>query len=187
MIWVCIQIIYGTFESIRTNSMLRFKIHLDFWQNWRFSIWITISFRVPYQMCLVGKKRVRSIQLHNSYVSYRPIFIAIFCLILLLHQFILNVIHTRQPNISPNTANFDASSNNLTGTIPIDLIKWKELMLLDFSDNTFKSEIPDKCCTNIDSRKLEKLDMSDNSFIDGMIPDSLLNCAVMSEFVLSFM
>ena len=60
-------------------------------------------------------------------------------------------------------------------------------MLLDFSDNTFKSEIPDKCCTNIDSRKLEKLDMSDNSFIDGMIPDSLLNCAVMSEFVLSFM
>jgi len=83
-----------------------------------------------------------------------------------------------------NMIQFAAWNNELTGTIPDKLFDndVQNLKSLSLQNNSFNSPIPDNICQ--DSIKLEKLDLSNNKYITGMLPN-LQKCVSMKTLKLS--
>ncbi|KAL2493376.1 Tyrosine-sulfated glycopeptide receptor 1 [Abeliophyllum distichum] len=73
-------------------------------------------------------------------------------------------------------------SNNISGTIPIEIGQLKFIVALDLSNNNFSGSIPDTISylTN-----LEKLDLSGNH-LSGQIPQSLKNLHFLSFFSVAY-
>ncbi|CAI0451405.1 unnamed protein product [Linum tenue] len=72
-------------------------------------------------------------------------------------------------------------SNNLTGTLPPELLQSPALKTLVLSENSISGPIPSEI-GNAD--RLQTLDLSQNSF-NGPLPPSILNCKRLKQLVLS--